>query len=434
MVTLVKDNTTVELNSLTYSLKSRISGYLADDIDRSQMRLWILLNTKSVFAITISKTLMGSMCIKVEMDSKTTLKEHEVSLEKIYENITNFLVEYPDVKKVLLDGEYKVFAICNDANDFVPYKLSERKLVEVNINNVYPLVDSIQKVDDDYFICAFPDILFSVDKYTTLNLICILVKYYVETRFPVIDKNRLEDKQIISLPSFTLWVYHIKSLLKATCSTTYSVKNYYDNMSKMNMLAHVPANNWWIEESTLKLDTKRLMDFIAKKESNIIVVKDDIDMKDNPEKVDEIEEIVTPYIPEYFSHAFMDDDLQIMEWRDFLDEFNRYESSYKQFDRYNFDIFVSSIIIVPTENIGSVDKNDIIFLGFDGGKFYLTINSKEEGKALTSNEVNLKNTLQGYFWRKFGYEVETVFETMTEDDTKNCNVNLSFFQDGYIGE
>lgn len=444
MVSLIKEDKTLELTSLTYTLKGRIGGYLSDNIDRSNMKLYILPNTKALFGVTISKTALSSKLLyKVELDSKTTLKEEDIDLEKLYKNIDEFYIENPNSSRFIIDEKYNIFGVANDKNDYLPYKLDRIGLIEANVNNCVSIVSTVQTKEDEYFIFSFPDMIFTVDKYTTLNLISVLVKYYVESRFPVSDKKKLEKSQIISFPVFQFLTFHLKSLLRATCTTQYSIKNYFDNMSRMNLLPHIPTENWWIEQNELKLNSNRLIEFMSKKESLIDKVKNNIipnnteekeEEKEDEEETTETEILDVPYIPEYYSDAFMEDDIMIMSWGDFLLDFTKFETNYHGKIAYDYDIFMCPVIIIPDDTIMNLKKEDVIFLGFDGEKFYLTLATKENPNVITDEQINLKNTLKGYFWRKFGYETEIVYEDGWDDEDKYRNCNLSLLEDYPVGE
>jgi len=425
MVSLTIGNTTTELTKMAYSLKSKIGGYLSDNIDRENMKLYILPKVKVAFAVEVKETLTNHRMFKVEIDGKLDISEITVNLAKLHHTIDDFLKENK-VVKFLMDEDYKVLGINNDKMDYFPYKLSEREKIEANVTNSYTFLDSVQKIEDNYFIVSFDDILLTIDKYTATNYIALLVKYYIEDRFPVYDVHRLVNQRIISNAAFQLIFFHLKSILQVKTSVSYSARNGFDLMSKMNLLPHIPSTNWWIEENGLNIKTKRLIELANKKESLIDKIKGKTGKK-NKEII-----IKTPCIPEYFSHAFEDEDSNTMLWSDFLKEFIEFETNTKSnLEEWNYDIFVNPIIIIPDGKVGELDKDDILFLGFDGEFFYLSMDSKFSGNNLTKEEVDLKNRMVSYFQRKFGYVVNIVYEEMIED---NICTDTQLALDNFVGE
>jgi hypothetical protein len=443
MVTLTINQITMEVTKLTHSLKPRISGYLSDEVDRSHMKINILPFIKIAFSVEIKTTLLNHILYKVEICAKSEIEENTVKLESLYKSIKNFS-DTNSALCFLLDKNYNIIGFMNTGRDYVPYKLDEKELIEANVSNSYSFLEDIQKDADNYFIITFPDLLVTVDKYTADSYLGLMVKSYVDNRFPVLDKES-GDRRIISFSGFQLIYAHMKSILNVKSTVTYYVKACFDNMNKMNMLPRIPYKNYWINGTGITLKTDRLMKMIIKKESlsdkvrNIINGKKEVDnddillekdiSKDDDKLIftkndDETVVIDIPEIPEYFSHAF-DEEFVCMLWSDFMDEYAEWEVNNPSIlNSFGEEFLMDSVIIIPEDNIGTVKREDINFIGFDGDKFYISINCKFDGEK----ELDLRNTIATYFQRKFGHSVDIVLDEIIE--VKETSTQLSLLKDG----
>lgn len=403
MVTQLFENATLELSKSIYTIKTKISGYIADDtIDRSKMKILVLKKSNITFYVDITTAMNGNKVFRVELDTNSSMKEGDVNLEKLYNAINDVLIETTAVQ-FLLDSEYNVFCFSYGKNEYIPYKLEKLETIELSILGVNELVDKINKDKDFYFIMAFPDRLYTVDYYTTHNLIYLLIKIYVETRFPVRDNEKYKEKRIISLQGFTFIFYHLKSLLKAKNVYKDTIKAGFETMSKLNLLPYVPYTNWYVEENVPNLETKRLKDFISHKQTmfeKIMGKKHENTVVNN--KKDDI------FIPEYYTHIF-DNKCKVMLWHDFVNIIIGWEQSFLEFNNYEF-IYVTPTLIVPDNTIPDLNSEDILFLGFDGEKLCLVINSKVNSDKETVEETALRDKLTKYFLSRFGVDVEITFD------------------------
>lgn len=403
------DNTVVRLTKTTYSIKTKVSGYISgDNVDRENMKAFILPETRIVFSVEINNYADGDRLFSTDLDSKSLLTVDDISLDKLYEVINNF-TKKTNACAVLLDGGYNIFAYSFGKDNYIPYEIDKLEKTELTVMTVSPLVDEINKEKESYFIFVLGDLIKIVDFYTIHNLIFLLIKYYVENRFPARDKERMKDCRIISLQGFSFLFYHIKSLLHAKEIYKETIKTGYDTMSKMNLLPHIPSEIWYVEENFKNLKVDRLKSFKHKKHSIFERV-----LKSNKITIPTPK---TEYIPTYYTHLF-DENSPVIGWKEFCENIRDMdwgvESLTPNIWATETDDAVFSIIpciIIPDESIVDLLPSNITFMGFDGDELHLVIKSKILSEKETTEEASMRERIGRHLLIKLGLETTITFDT-----------------------
>jgi hypothetical protein len=208
--------------------------------------------------------------------------------------------------------DYRVF--CFKVGDrFIPYKLAGRKLIPLTLPNVRVALNDLKDKKREYIILTFGDTLKVVDTWNSYQLAYLLTKTFIETKFPVIDKKRLDKISIISFDAFYLTYIYVSHIVGAKVQYKETVRRGYDSLSGMNLLAHMPQESWVVEESYRNIKIERLQNIIKREKKTLVKkVKDILAGKDVEDLGDE--EDVGEFVPTYFSHIF-DEKSIIIGWR-----------------------------------------------------------------------------------------------------------------------
>lgn len=403
------DKTQVTLIKNPYSLRSKLSGYIGKDdyTDKSKDKLYVLPSTKLIYYIDIFKYADGIEKFRIEMDGNSLLEVDDVSLDKIYEVVTEFSKQC-NASELLLDVNYNVFAYSFSKDVFIPYLSEKIDKTEVSVNILAPIVDELFVNKESYLILAIGDTIKIVDSYTFHNLVFFLIKPYLEARFPVTDTKKLDKKRIITYQGFSFVYYHLKSLLHKK-DTLYkeTLKTGYDNMSKMNLLPYVPDEIWYTTDVVKNLKTERLRSFLKKKKSIFEKVAEVI----RPTTVEKEKYNIPDYYREYFS-----DDFPVIYWKDFISGMEALDWGVEAYnnkfiEEIDDDIYVATpCIIIPDMPILDLNPQDIVFMGYDGSELKMSIKTQLDTEYESIEEQAFKEKIMKYLVTKYGIETKITYE------------------------
>lgn len=403
MVTTIYKNTKIEANKVLYSFENKISSFLElGEIDRKNQKVYILPKYKIMMCLEIK----DDNSLELDISKQSKYDTNTVDLAKIIDKIIDYKSKYHG-KQLLLDDDYNI--ICHSEalrKDFVPFDIDNLEKIELGVNAVAPYVDDMYKDKESYLLYCFPDTIKSVDEFTVHHLLFLMIKDYVEKRFPVIESKNLENMRIISKQGFDFIFYHLASVLRVKDIYKEVLKTGFDVMSKTNYLPHIPTENWYVHENVPNIKTKRLLELKNKKES--VIEKIGKKLQNKPE----VKEISNPrFIPNYLAHLFTDDS-PVINWVEFVGQCYQYEMgvNYNRWTDCMDSYYMNPAIIIPDSSIFNLEKDDILFMGYDGETIKLVLNSKTMGKKETEEESKLAKSLQTQFLGRYGIDCEIIFD------------------------
>ncbi len=429
LVTVCFGKDMVKFNKSTFGIQTRITSFFEDSEDRSVIPASLLDGSNLGYLVTIEEKEHNLRIFDITADVDNKTPENEYNHKAVYESICGFLQDHSGVSSLFLDTDYKVFCF-KVAEKYIPYKLADRVLTPLTLPNVRAALGNLKDGKIKYIILTFGDTIKIVDTWNSYHLVYILVKSFIENKFPLFDKKRLDKSSIVSFDGFFLTYIYISNIVGSKIQFKDTVKRGYDNLSKMNMLAHIPQESWIIEENYKNLKVDRLKKFIVEEKKTFAEKVKDI-LSDEKDEVDIItgKETVNEFVPTYFSHIFNENSV-VMGWKDFIEMFtgNEVHGNNRMAVIDGLPDDADSIIIVPDEDIGNLDfslkKEDIIFMGLNEQTLYFALKSYTGKKECTPEETLLAQKLDDYILTNF--YLETNVEYDSEDcEGDNCDIKDS---------
>jgi len=401
----------VKFTKSTVGVQTKITSFFEDSDDKSLMKSNLLDDKNIGYFIDIENRENGARTFNVTVDLYNKTNENDVDHRAIYENVCTFLKDHPTVISLFLDPKYEVFCFKVE-NRYIPYKLTNRVLTPITLGNIRTSLNDLKDKTKEYIILTFGDTIKIIDSWNSYHLVYLLTKSFIETKFPLINKKRLEKSSIISFDGFLLTYIYLSHIVGAKLQYKETVRRGYDNLSKMNMLAHIPQESWVIEENYKNLKVARLKNVIKnEKKSSARKIKDIIAGKYNEES--EESESIEEYIPTYFSHIF-DDKSVVMGWKNFIEMFTD-SSIIKGVIINDIPDDTDSIIIVPDGDIGNqeflINQEDILFIGLNEKTLYFALKSSTGMMKCTPEEELLSQKLEEYVLNNFFLEADIQFDS-----------------------